>query len=644
MSNYTENFPNLSTYDFDTIMCQLRQVCGADPSGMINAQFLSRPTTAKDIAQLFYCTKYIMDGSVNLQNQYVELYTFVKDFFTNLDLQEEVNNVLKRMYDDGSLSNLLKPIILSTLPPYVVDSTDEMEDINRTYILKENSHIYQYINNNWIDTGIIYGSDIGNVITYIGSMEENADYNLLKENTWYVDSDASNKLNPPKNNGAFYVLTVGSPTHIQLAYRFTSVYNPDFYYRRMDNEGNWSDWVSNETYIKYNGSMESGNDYNEIPTNTWYVDSDASNKLNAPSTNGSFYVLTVGSTNLSEIQLAVEFSAKYNPGFYYRRKTIENTWSSWVSNKSYIKYNGSMSTGQDYNDIPINTWCVDTNASNKVNAPSNSGAYYILTIGTENATAMQFAIKFTKTGLSTLYRIKGADQVWSEWTGSSDEIYGNGKMISFGNSILNGSVWKSGEYDHLSAYGNAPYSVIANGLNIAPSNVNNTLLSSTGLLYDAGQGSFLENIKKTDLKKFDVLLTHLWTGDMSSSFPLGSIDSVADDGTIAGGVMSLLNYMKNNNGMCQLILVGVPPVSTTIKGEEVFTGLYGNGKSIKDCDSLMHELADKYHFIYVDWESLNISYYYQNYTDGKNVHANNENTYKVMGAYLSGRISSQLTF
>ena len=78
MSKYTENFPNLSTYDFNTIMCQLKQVCGADPSGMINAQFLSRPTTAKDIAQLIYCTYYIMQGSENLQKQYVELYTFVR--------------------------------------------------------------------------------------------------------------------------------------------------------------------------------------------------------------------------------------------------------------------------------------------------------------------------------------------------------------------------------------------------------------------------------------------------------------------------------------------------------------------------------------------------------------------------------------
>ena len=111
MSKYTENFPNLSTYDFDTIMCQLKQVCGADPSGMINAQFLSRPTTAKDIALLLHITYQLFQSQVELQKQFVELYTFVKDFFENLDLQEEVNNYLNE-----NAEILLKAIKFYALP------------------------------------------------------------------------------------------------------------------------------------------------------------------------------------------------------------------------------------------------------------------------------------------------------------------------------------------------------------------------------------------------------------------------------------------------------------------------------------------------------------------------------------------------
>ena len=128
MSKYTENFPNLSTYDFDTIMCQLRQVCGADPSGMINAQFLSRPTTAKDIALLLHITYDLFQSQVELQKQFVELYTFVKDFFENLDLQEEVNNWLNSAYNSGKFIELFEKYLVYVTPQMYGAKGDGVSD------------------------------------------------------------------------------------------------------------------------------------------------------------------------------------------------------------------------------------------------------------------------------------------------------------------------------------------------------------------------------------------------------------------------------------------------------------------------------------------------------------------------------------
>lgn len=42
-----------------------------------------------------------------LQNLYIELKNYVDNYFTNLDVQEEINNKLDQMAEDGTLLNIL---------------------------------------------------------------------------------------------------------------------------------------------------------------------------------------------------------------------------------------------------------------------------------------------------------------------------------------------------------------------------------------------------------------------------------------------------------------------------------------------------------------------------------------------------------
>lgn len=244
-------------------------------------------------------------------------------------------------------------------------------------------------------------------------------------------------------------------------------------------------------------------------------------------------------------------------------------------------------------------------------------------------------------GIITWYGIFDAysNQELSEFMDSNKGgVNTNAHMFSICNSILTGSVWINGAYDHLSSYENSPYGNVAIALNVPQKNVNHMLLSNTGLISDAGQGSFLTNIKATDLSGYDYLLTHFWYNDMSASKPLGDQTATAGDGTVAGGVVELVEYIKTNNGQCKLILVSIPPYTGT---ENVFDLKYDNGKSIRDLDVLMHRLANLYHFVYIDWQQLALSYYYQDYTDDTNVHANNETTYRAMGEYLAMNIRNE---
>lgn len=220
---------------------------------------------------------------------------------------------------------------------------------------------------------------------------------------------------------------------------------------------------------------------------------------------------------------------------------------------------------------------------------------------------------------------------------ATDGLSSNAKMLSFGNSILTGSVAIDGSYDHLSSYENTPYGCIARSLGISKNNVTHTLMDSTGIVHDVGRGSFRTVIKNTDLTGCDYLLTQFSSTDLNDK-TIGTLDDTSDSDSLAGAVIDIVNYMKTSNSLCQLILISAPPVSYNYTGRSVFTHVYSGGNNVLELDKLMHELANKYRFLYVDWQGLNLSYYYQDYTDGYNVHANNEETYRTMGDYLAANV------
>lgn len=379
----------------------------------------------------------------------------------------------------------------------------------------------------------------------------------------------------------------------------------------------------------------------------WYDDEDNWQSMFSPTKTFTMYKVPEEARGVLfrlEVAAGATVDTKVCP--YVKRNHASNT----------LRYMGNLTReidGDDLDTIPVNSVYLISSSAGETTLqhfPDYQGSGILVTSGMEGAFTYQMLIG--NMANNYFLRFRYGSGVWADWRNIIDGSMiaegnrgtnPNTHMLSYGNSILSGSVWTDLHYNHLSAYYNAPYGVIANAIGIPKDNVRHTVVSSTGLLYDAGEGSFLDNIKRNDLSSYDVVLTHLWTADMGR-YPIGTENATAGDGTIAGGVVELVEYMKQSNGNCQLILVGVPPTSTTIYGDAVFTGRQGNGSSIAECDELMHKLAKKYHFVFVDWEELNLAYHFHDFTDGMNVHANNEDTYRVMGAYLGGRVSSQLRF
>ena len=79
-------------------------------------------------------------SNVNLLNDdFTELYDYVHDYFDNLDVQEEINNKLDKMAEDGTLSSLLAPY-LETFNQRL-DSQDDKLDAQDLLIEAQNTAI-----------------------------------------------------------------------------------------------------------------------------------------------------------------------------------------------------------------------------------------------------------------------------------------------------------------------------------------------------------------------------------------------------------------------------------------------------------------------------------------------------------------------
>ena len=94
-----------------------------------------------------------------------QLQDWINSWFTNLDVQEEINNKLNKMIEDGTISSLLSDIIIDTSAPEFVTSVSAMTNIKKVYVLSSDGHVYSYNGTAFIDTGLVYGEG-RNVYSY----------------------------------------------------------------------------------------------------------------------------------------------------------------------------------------------------------------------------------------------------------------------------------------------------------------------------------------------------------------------------------------------------------------------------------------------------------------------------------------------
>lgn len=132
-----------------------------------------------------------------LQELYEELGNYVDNYFTNLDVQEEINKKLDEMATNGDLDNIFQPYLedyknqineiieeqntkinsaTSGSPSGVYNTLQDLTNANpdhsKIYLVVANGNWYYYSNNSWVAGGVYQATELGNNSVTILNLDE----------------------------------------------------------------------------------------------------------------------------------------------------------------------------------------------------------------------------------------------------------------------------------------------------------------------------------------------------------------------------------------------------------------------------------------------------------------------------------------
>ena len=227
--------------------------------------------------------------------------------------------------------------------------------------------------------------------------------------------------------------------------------------------------------------------------------------------------------------------------------------------------------------------------------------------------------------------------------------YQNKKLYSLGNSFLTGIVYTNGRESGRCTFKDAIYGQIAMSLGIGEEETNHIYHGNTGFISPSTTSPYIYDshsdiICDTDMSGYDYCLTHFNGSDLRKV--LGTVNADGTGTTLADAVVRVVEHIRDNKWICKLIIMGTPPYSADYAGDDIFITPQGtSGNSINDMDDLMYAMAKKYHFIYVSWQDLEISYHYMDFADYHTGdtgarHASSVDTYRALGEFAATQINA----
>lgn len=410
---------------------------------------------------------------------FIELQNYVNNYFENLDVQEEINNKLNEMAQDGTLTQLINNIFTELKNDYfalqnsvnseiasmnkkidnsvsnyplVADSIDKMTDTSKIYVNTSDGNWYYYNGENWISGGIYQAVKISpNDIQLDGRNVESQklpfNYNFSKfvnnfkweEGPIAIDSATNQlvfgeinvhypRLRTPENEGI-----VGNNNYLQIFNLNPDIYSYRMFWKDSNNKGYTERDYFKDEYRKF--YLENGKTYFIQFLNKNNV------KVTVEEVINNFKIAIGNSQNTPAVKISLGNNFNGQPNVDTNNKTLTFQKGTLLySMKNQYAIEGTLdllSTGSTYDvivyDIDNNMLKVEPNISNI--------AYRFLLIGTLKYLIQNNKLRIISFSIPCEYSVDGIRK----------EILLSGLNTNINNKLISGNISATGQissFDH----------------------------------------------------------------------------------------------------------------------------------------------------------------------------------------------------
>ncbi len=381
----------------------------------------------------------------NLHKAYEELQGYVNDYFSSLDVQEEINNKLNQMASDGTLLSIISPTISSETAKWLSNNiTTTSPVIDKTLT----------ISGAGADAKVV--GDLGLISSDENINDASFDLNNCVPNRIYLIS--STTLHSPEGTygGVVWSITRKKDQTSLVVQFYCDVLN-NLYTRFKPWNSEWGAWKHyGEDYELYDFLSQNENvtdatfDLNNCVPNRIYLIS--STTVNSPE---NTYGGVVWSFTRSKNQpnVIVQFYCDTYNNLYSRFKTYDDSWGAW---KQYGKENEKYDFMSANTNITDSTFNLNTCMPNRiyiistttVNSPENTYGGILWSFAKSNVET-DIIVQFYYDTYDILYsRYKVYQGEWTKWVQygkkSVNEYYDLSLFLRVGvvgDSYASGEVW-----------------------------------------------------------------------------------------------------------------------------------------------------------------------------------------------------------